>query len=105
MKDLKIRGMSYYFFANIRITDEAGYRRYLEGVDEVFSKYSGEYLAVDSNPEVLEGEWSYTKAVLIKFPGKSDFEEWYYSDLYQELLGYRLRSSESDAILLRGYDQ
>jgi uncharacterized protein (DUF1330 family) len=97
--------MAYYFLANIRITDEEGYGRYLEGVDGVFSKFRGEYLAVDTEPEVLEGEWTYSKVVLIKFPGKAEFDAWYYSESYQDILRYRFSSSVSDSLLLRGFDE
>lgn len=48
--------MNCYFVAQILIEDEAEYRKYIEGADAVFQKYSGTYLAVDDNPEVLEGE-------------------------------------------------
>ena len=50
--------MSVYFLANIRINDEQEYQRYLDRADDVFSNYKGSYLAVDKNPEVLEGEWN-----------------------------------------------
>ena len=53
--------MTYYFVANIKINNPADYERYLEQVDEIFSKYKGEYLAVDPDPTILEGKWDYTK--------------------------------------------
>ena len=37
--------MSCYFVARILIHDEAEYSRYLETCDEVFSRFSGRYLA------------------------------------------------------------
>jgi uncharacterized protein (DUF1330 family) len=52
----------------------------------------------------LEGEWNYTKSVIIKFNSKEDFEDWYYSDDYQKILKYRLNASNSDTILLEGID-
>jgi uncharacterized protein (DUF1330 family) len=94
--------MDYYFAANIRIHNPDHYQNYLEKVDEIFEKYKGEYLAVDETPQVLEGKWNYSKSVLIRFPSKEDFEKWYYSDEYQEILKYRLDASESDSILIRG---
>lgn len=95
--------MSYYFMASIRITDPREYQKYLDGTDEVFSKYRGTYLAVDKDPIKLEGEWDYDRAVLIRFESREDFEEWYHSDGYQEILKHRLDSSRSDAILIQGY--
>ena len=94
--------MAVYFIANIRINDPEGYKLYLASVDEIFSKYNGEYLAVDGAPVVLEGKWDYTKAVLIRFSTKADFEEWYRSPEYQEILKYRLSAAECDTILIDG---
>lgn len=92
----------YYFIANIRIKDQGDYLKYLAKVDEVFEKYNGKYLAVDESPELLEGNWSYTKSVLIEFKTKHEFENWYYSEDYQQILKYRLSSADCDSILIKG---
>jgi len=94
--------MSVYFMANIRIKDEIRYQEYLDRAGEVFAKYKGVYLAVDDEPEILEGNWEYTRGVLIRFDNREDFNAWYRSGEYQEILGFRLSSSKSDAILLQG---
>jgi uncharacterized protein (DUF1330 family) len=94
--------MKYYFVAQIRVEDETTYQKYLDEVDHVFSQYNGEYLAIDEAPVVLEGKWNYSKSVLIKFKSKKDFEKWYYSDDYQRILKFRLDSSISDSILIKG---
>jgi uncharacterized protein (DUF1330 family) len=96
--------MTCYFVAQIRIHDQNEYEKYLEKVDDIFSKYKGEYLAVDETPALLEGNWNYKKSVLIKFKSKQDFEEWYYSEEYQGILKYRLNASDCDTILIDGFD-
>jgi len=94
--------MSAYFIANIRIRDFAGYEKYLQGVDDVFKKCNGEYLAVDEKPEILEGKWDYTKTVLIRFPDKESLKRWYFSEDYQRILRYRLAAADCDTILAEG---
>ncbi len=47
--------MSTYFIAQIKIHDPDEYEKYLDGFDEVFSKYDAEVVLVDDNPELLEG--------------------------------------------------
>jgi uncharacterized protein (DUF1330 family) len=94
--------MSYYFMAAISIRDNKEYDRYLEGCDEIFARYGGEYLAVDDNPQLLEGKWESERAVLIRFDTKAHFEAWYLSDEYQAILKHRLKASESNSILIRG---
>ena len=45
---------------------------------------------------------TYTRAVLIRFDSKDDFETWYQSDEYQGILKHRLSAAECDTILIRG---
>jgi uncharacterized protein (DUF1330 family) len=94
--------MSAYFIANIRINDMRENEKYLKDVDDVFAKFGGEYLALDDNPEVLEGKWGYTRAVLIRFPDKQELKRWYESEEYQRILKYRLGSAECDTIIVQG---
>lgn len=95
--------MAHYFSAQIRIHDPEEYDRYLENFDEVFSRHKGTILAVDETPTVLEGEWEYTKTVLISFDTREDFESWYFSPGYQQILKYRLNAAKCDTILIKGY--
>jgi len=92
--------MGYYFLANIRVTDEVVYQKYLEACDAVFEKYEGTYIAVDEAPRVLEGSWQYTKAVLIYFKTEAAFRAWYDSADYREILKYRLAGAVCDTILI-----
>lgn len=94
--------MAHYFSAQIRIKDPQEYDRYLENFDEIFSRHKGEILAVDESPTVLEGNWKYTKSVLIRFPSREDFEDWYFSEDYQQIIKYRLNAAECDSILIEG---
>jgi uncharacterized protein (DUF1330 family) len=96
--------MAYYFVAQTRIVDPDEYSHYLEKFEEVFSKYRGEYIAVDESPLLLEGKWDYNKSVILKFGSKKDFEDWYYSRDYMEIMKHRLSSSASDIILLEGLE-
>lgn len=94
--------MSVYFLASIRIHDPQEYQKYLDRTEEIFALYKGSYLAVDNQPEVLEGEWVYSRAVLIRFDNIEDFEAWYKSDDYQEIMQYRISAAQCDTILIQG---
>ena len=92
--------MSCYFIAQIDIHDRDEYQKYLEGFDEIFSRYKGIVVAVDENPRVLEGEWPYTRTVLIRFPDDAEAERWYRSAEYRKLVEHRHRSSNSNIVLV-----
>ena len=94
--------MKQYFVAQIKIHNQKEYQKYLDKVDEIFSKHKGKYLAVDNDPTLLEGKWEYSKSVIIEFKNKKDFEEWYFSKEYQVILKHRLNASFCDTILIKG---
>ena len=94
--------MIHYFVAQIKIYNSDEYENYLDKFDDIFSRYKGEYLAIDESPILLEGNWDYTKSVLVKFNSKKDFEEWYYSEEYQKILKHRLNAAKCDTILIEG---
>ncbi len=74
---------------------------------EIFCRYSGKLLAVDEAPTVKEGNWPYTRTVLIEFPTAEAFDAWFNSQEYQaslegrnvELLGDGIGSNALDAIV------
>lgn len=94
--------MSCYFVAQIRINDMEEYQKYLDGTDEVFSKYKGKYLAVDGTPEVLEGTWSYGRIVIIEFPDEAELKRWYESPEYRAIARHRLKAAKCDTLVVKG---
>lgn len=94
--------MNAYFVAQISITDPEGYEVYLEGFDDVFSKFGGRVLAVDDNPTVLEGAWHYSRIVLIQFPDERELRRWYDSPDYQQLIRLRQKASRADILMIAG---
>jgi uncharacterized protein (DUF1330 family) len=96
--------MSSYFLAQLKIHDPQRYEKYLEGFNEIFAKYKGKVIAADDGPTVLEGEWSYSRVVIIQFPNENELKRWYESREYQTLAKYRIKSSQADVIIIKGRD-
>ena len=94
--------MSYYFIAYIKIHDPEEYEKYLKGYDAVFDKYNGTVIVVDEDPTILEGEWPYTRAVVIRFPSEGELMRWYESPEYQSLTIHRWQASKADIIVVKG---
>jgi uncharacterized protein (DUF1330 family) len=101
---LSLLAMSVYFLAHIDIHDPEEYQKYLDGAGEVFARYNGKYLAVDQDPEIVEGDWEHGRIILIRFESREDFDAWYRSGEYQEILKYRLSASKSNSLLIQGKD-
>ena len=95
--------MSAYIIAQIEIHDRDEYGKYQEGFFDIFSQYKGEILVRDEAPTVLEGEWSYTRTVVIRFSDENEAKRWYESDQYQTLLQHRFRAAKTNLILAKGW--
>lgn len=94
--------MAVYLIAQITIHDRARYEEYGSGFMEIFSKYDGKLLAVDEAPEIMEGEWDYTRTVLIEFPSSEQAKRWYNSEEYQSLAQHRFASADASIAMIKG---
>lgn len=94
--------MAVYGVAHITITDRAAYDRYSAAFMEVFSRFSGTLLAVDEAPEVIEGEWTATRLVMMSFPDTAAFHAWFDSPDYQAIAKHRHAGSTGVVLLAKG---
>jgi len=94
--------MACYLIAQINVRDRQGYKKYLDGFNEVFKKYKGIIMAADNDPAVLEGEWPFQRTVLIRFPDAAEARRWHESPEYQKLAEVRKRASDSNIVLVEG---
>jgi uncharacterized protein (DUF1330 family) len=95
--------MPVYIVASIKITDREEYGKYQAGFLDIFARYRGELLAVSDEPQVIEGEWPFTRAVLIRFPDEAEARRWYESPEYQALSQHRWRASTGTVITFEGF--
>ena len=91
--------MSVYIVASIAVSDWDEYGKYQAGFLEIFSKYRGELLAVSDEPRVIEGEWPFTRAVVIRFPDEAEARRWYESPEYQAISEHRRRGSSRTSVI------
>jgi uncharacterized protein (DUF1330 family) len=94
--------MSVYLIGQIEIHEREEYGKYQEGFLEIFSKYNGEVLVVEENHAVIEGEWPFTRTVVIRFPDENEAKRWYNSSEYQKLAEHRFRASNANIVMVNG---
>ena len=92
--------MSCYFIAQLLIEDEDEYKKYLDGFDVVFEKYEGEVIAVEESPIILEGDWDYSRLIIIRFSNEGEAKRWYKSRQYQTILQHRLKAANGPVLLV-----
>ncbi|MCB1694172.1 MAG: DUF1330 domain-containing protein [Pseudomonadales bacterium] len=97
--------MAVYLIAQLTIRDRERYAEYGGGFMEIFSRYNGKLLSVDEAPEQLEGEWPYTRTVLIEFPSETEARRWYDSEEYQALAQHRLAASDANIVMIKGLEE
>ncbi|CAN7772192.1 DUF1330 domain-containing protein [Variovorax sp. LjRoot290] len=96
-------GRKGYIFGDLTVTDAKYFHEeYMTRVRPVLDKYGAVFLIGQDNPTTLEGDRPMTRAVLVEFESPERAREFYQSADYQEVIGYRLRSSSTYLYLMEG---
>ena len=94
--------MTGYVIFNIKITNPENYKEYIEKVKPVAEKFGGDYIIRGGETKVVEGEWTYPRTVVIKFPSYEKALEWYNSEEYKPIKQIRLDNSVANGIIIKG---
>ncbi|PKB63490.1 MAG: D-fructose-6-phosphate amidotransferase [SAR202 cluster bacterium Io17-Chloro-G2] len=94
--------MSAYFIVDIDVTDPEAYENYRSQVPPLVAKYGGKYLVRGGAFEVLEGDWTPHRLVVLEFPTVQAAKEFYDSEEYEPLKKIRLGATNSSAVLVEG---
>ena len=94
--------MAAYLIADIEITDPQAYEGYRKDVAATIEAYGGRYLTRGAAVDVLEGDWSPKRLVILEFPTMAKLEAWYDCPEYQPLRELRKRASVSKLIVQQG---
>ena len=93
--------MAVYFVLHGRVEDRAKLEEYQEKVGATLTP-DLKMLAMAETPEVIEGEVTYPRTVILEFPSKESFRAWYDSDAYQAVAGLRKEAVKGYAVLVEG---
>jgi len=97
--------MSAYMVGQLDIHDPEDYQQYLAGFLPIFERYGGELLATSrSETEVIEGDWTYPRTVIMKFPSVDLAHQWHADADYQALAEHRHRAAKTNLVLVEGID-
>ena len=94
--------MSGYVIANIDVKKPEAYKEYVSKVKTIVEKFGGEYLVRAGEYKVIDGEWKYSRTVVIKFPTYEKALEWYNSEEYKPVKPIRLKNTLTNGIIIRG---
>jgi uncharacterized protein (DUF1330 family) len=94
--------MAAYVVAHVKVTDQENYDSYRARVPDVVAQYGGRFLIRGSDAEVLEGDWSVPRLVVLEFPDKAAARRFYESPEYQDLIAIRQNASHGTLALFEG---
>lgn len=94
--------MPAYMFANVEVTDAAGYEQYRQRVSATIAAYGGRYVVRGGATEVLEGDWTPKRMVILEFSDMAQLKAWYQSPEYRPLIELRQRTAISTLVAVEG---
>ena len=94
--------MAAYLIVDLEITDPEGFREYQKQTSSTLEPYGGKYLVRGGNYETLEGDWHPHRLVMLEFPSVEQAKRWYNSDEYASLKEIRLKTANTQLVLVQG---
>lgn len=94
--------MSAYVIVDVHVTDPAAYEEYRVQAPVTIAQYGGRYLARAGRTEVLEGEWTPHRLVVLEFPTLERAKEWLNSPEYGAIKHLRHTHAESNMVVIEG---
>jgi uncharacterized protein (DUF1330 family) len=91
-----------YQIANVNVNDPDGFAEYASQAGEMVARYGGKYLARGGEIEVLEGDWTPNRLVVIEWESRDHAKRWYESDEYKAIADIRRRCADTDLVLVEG---
>jgi uncharacterized protein (DUF1330 family) len=92
-----------YLFAELDVVDAAHfYDEYMPRVRPVLEEYGAVFLAASDTPLVKEGDRKVKRVVLLEFASLQRANEFYHSDHYQAIIGFRFDSARSHLYIFEG---
>ena len=88
--------MSGFAIFNIDVKKPEEYKEYVEKVKPIAEKFGGDYIIRGGETKIVEGNWSYPRTVVIKFPSFQRALDWYNSEEYEPIKQIRLDNSVSN---------
>ena len=94
--------MPAYVISEVEIHDEAATKSYMRLAESSITDYAGRYLVRGANAEVMEGEPTKRKVVIVEFPSMERAHEWYESPAYAKALKFRDQALSRHLIFVDG---
>ena len=94
--------MAAYAINDVKVSDPAKMQEYQKQVPPIIAAYGGEYLVRGGEAEIIEGDWTPNRVVVLKFDSVEKAKAWYHSEEYAPMMKLRLEASKANFIIVEG---
>jgi uncharacterized protein (DUF1330 family) len=94
--------MPGYLIADVAVRDPKGYEEYRKLVGPALQKFRGKFLARGGKVEVLEGQWSPGRVVILEFDSLDTARDLYQSEDYRPAKAVRQKASTGNFLIAEG---
>jgi uncharacterized protein (DUF1330 family) len=94
--------MPGYVIGNINVTDPDAFEQYRGMVPATIAAYGGKYLVRGGVADVVEGDWTPYRLVVLEFESVERAREWYNSPEYTPAKAVRLKAATGDLLFVEG---
>jgi len=94
--------MAAYVIVDASVHDPEGIKAYGAKVGATLKAYGARPLVAGGAVEVLEGDWSPSRLVILEFADAEAARTWYNSPEYQEILPLRQSASDDNFLIVEG---
>lgn len=94
--------MPAYVIADVEVTNEELFEEYRKLVPATIEAYGGKYIVRGGASEVVEGEWTPHRTVIIEFDSLEQAKAWHASGEYAGPKQMRIDSTNSSVIIVEG---
>ena len=94
--------MAAYVIVDLDMKEPGALEGYRRAVPATLAKFGGRFIVRGGACEVLEGDWTPKRVVVLEFPSMDALKRWYRSDEYKPLIAERQRHSTGNLIAVEG---
>ncbi len=96
--------MAAYVIINIDVQDEAGYSSIREQAPPLVRAHGGRYLVQGGAAEVIRGDWTPHRLVVIEFDSVEQAKRWQTAPDYADLREQLNRYTKTDVVVVEGVE-
>lgn len=94
--------MSAYVVVNVDVHDPDRYEEYKKLAPASIEQYGGRYIARGGRVEVMEGDWTPKRLVILEFPSVERAKAWWAGSEYALAKAMRQATSHSQLVITEG---